>query len=149
MFDLWRAKWKKRKTERKFRTDLEKLKNNKNATREDFAIHSSDEYSEMKGFDEWIESILSNRLTEEARELDIEMPGYNDRTCWQQFEESEVWYLTSHGRSLVRKLVDDETTRRFEVTTRWIKLIGMLAPVLGAVAGVIGAMIGWVAIHKK
>jgi hypothetical protein len=149
MFELWRVKLRKRKAERKFYAEFEKLKSDKKTSQDAFNLHSADEYYTLKSIDEWIDSILSDRLTQKARELDVEMPGTNDRTCWQQFEDSEVWYLTPHGRSLVRKLVDEEKTRRFEVATRWVKLIAMLAPVLGAAAGVIGAMIGWVAIHKK
>jgi hypothetical protein len=146
MFDLWRVKWKKGKAERKFRSQWERLKSDKNSTPQDLAVHSSDEYYELKGFDEWIEAILSDRLTEKARELDVEMPGTNDRTCWQQFEDSEVFYLTAHGRSLVRKLVDDEKNRRFEVVAKWIRLI---APIITAAAGFVGALIGLIAIHKK
>ena len=99
--------------------------------------------------DEWIDSILSDRLTQKARELDIELPSYEEPKFWRKYEDSEVLYLSARGRSVVRKLVDEEKARRFEVTTRWVKLIALLAPVLGAAAGFIGAMIGWVAIHKK
>jgi hypothetical protein len=149
MFDLWRVKRKKRKAEREFHAAFEKLKADKKSDQQTFAEHSAEEYYELKSFDEWIDVILSDRLTEKARELDVEMPSYDDKLYWQKFEDSDMPYLTSHGRSHVRKLVDEEKTRRFEVTTRWFKLIAMLAPVLGAAAGVIGAMIGWVAIHKK
>jgi hypothetical protein len=146
MFDLWRAKNKKRDVEKKFRAEFEKLKKDKNSKQEDFALHSSEEYYELKSLDEWIDSILSDRLTQQARELDIEMPNYDNRTCWQQFEDSEVSYLTSYGRSLVRKLVDDEKNRRFEVVAKWIRLV---APIITAAAGLVGALIGLAAIHRK
>ena len=150
MFDLWRVKRRKRKVQLQFREDEAKLRKANNATSEQFAVLDAEEYDTLKFFDATIDSILSDRVWEEARELDIDISSFQgDKSVWQSHELFDRSFLSAKARSQLRKLVDEEKTRRFEVTTRWIKLISMLAPVLGAAAGVIGAMIGWVAIHKR
>jgi hypothetical protein len=149
MFDLWPVKRRKLKIQRQFREAEEKLRNDKNATSDQFGALDADEYDTLKGFDAAIDSILSDRVLEEARELDIDISDFQGDKVWQSHELIDRSFLNSKARSQLRKLVDEEKTRRFEITTRWFKLIAMLAPVLGAAAGFIGAMIGWVAIHKK
>jgi len=149
MFELRRVKRRKEKAAREFREDEEKLRNDKNATSEQFGALNAEEYDTLKGFDAVIESILSRRVLEEARELDIDLSDFQGDKVWQDHELIDRRFLSSKARAQLRKLVDEEKNRRFEITTRWIKLIAMLAPVIGAAAGLVGAMIGWVAIHKK
>ena len=148
MFDLWRIKRKRRKAEQRFREAKEKLRKNKNATSDEYRELGADEYFTLRDYDEWIDTILSERLWQEARELDVVMPSFEDKNVWRDHDDNEGVYLTSNGRFQVRKLIDEEKTRRFEVTTRWVKLIAVtLVPVLTAAAGFIGAMIGWAALH--
>jgi hypothetical protein len=149
MFDLWRVKRKQRKAEQEYRAEFERLRKEKKGASDEYNRLCYEESETLIYFDKEIDGLLSQRIVREARDLDVEMPSSEDRKFWQIHEENQVVYLSSYGRSYLRKLIDEEKTRRFEVTTRWIKLIAMLAPVLGAAAGVIGALIGWVAIHKK
>jgi hypothetical protein len=149
MFDVWRLKIRRRKAAREFRAGRMKLRKEKKTTGDEYTRFCYEEYETLTGFDIEIDVLLSERLSQEALELDVEMPSYDDQKYWWKDEYTQVKHLTSDGRSHLRKLVDEEKTRRFEVTTRWIKLIALLAPVIGAAAGLVGAMIGWVAIHKK
>jgi hypothetical protein len=87
-------------------------------------------------------------LCYEARSLDVEVPPVTDRDMWVKYDElAGESTLTSKGRLHLRKHIDEEKARRFEVTTLWVKL---LLPVILAVAGLIGTIAGLVAVlHKR
>jgi len=79
-----------------------------------------------------------------AHNYDIEPPDENDQTMWEQCTDGRV--LTLKGRTCLRKLIDDEKTRRFEVRVRWLKL---MAPIVTALAALAGATTGLVLALKK
>jgi len=79
-----------------------------------------------------------------AHNYDIEPPDENDQTMWEQHADGRV--LTPKGRNYLRKLIDDEKTRRFAVRVRWLKL---LAPIVTALAALAGAATGLVLALKK
>jgi hypothetical protein len=91
-------------------------------------------------------------LHREAFRLDLEVPPFTDAHVWNQVTTSDgekETYLTSYGRHEVRKLIDAEKARRFEVKTLWVTKFWL--PLLAALIGIIGAATGLVAVlqHKK
>jgi hypothetical protein len=83
-------------------------------------------------------------LREQAAKFDIDLP--DDPACWNTIDEFAQNALTPFGRATSRKRIDEEKGRRFEVRSRWIKL---LTPIIAAVAGLIGTITGLVAVLKK
>lgn len=56
------------------------------------------------------------------------------------------YWLTGTGRSKVRKLIEEEKARLFEIKTLWITKL--IPPVLVALIGIIGALTGFVAVLR-
>jgi hypothetical protein len=83
-----------------------------------------------------------------ARELDVAVPPYMDETIWQHSDYGPA-ELTAEGRGVVRKLIDAEKSRRFDVKTLWVTKFWL--PLLSALVGIIGALTGLMAVlqHKK
>lgn len=146
MFDLWRLKRSRRKVARAYERDFQKLRK-KNATSEEFEELEHSEHEELRMEDDAINAFLSDKLWEEAREYDVEIPL--GEGSWEDSIFGNRRYLTMATRSQVRHLIDEEKSRRFEVKTRWITRI--ILPVVAALVGVIGALTGLVAVlqHKK
>jgi len=63
---------------------------------------------------------------------------------WDRSPEGST--LTAKGRTYLRKLIDEEKARRFELRVRWVKL---LMPIIAALAGLVGALTGLVLALKK
>jgi hypothetical protein len=143
MFDLWRLKRSRRKTALAYERDLRKLRKNKKATPKEFEDLRQAKNVDLLAEDESINTFLTAQLWEEAREYDVEIP--QGEGTW---EESGVgtnrYYLTMAARAQVRRLIDEEKARRFEVKTRWITRI--ILPVIAALIGIIGAITGLVAV---
>jgi hypothetical protein len=95
-----------------------------------------------------LEKRRSMRLHVEASKLDIDVPPRDDREIWDEEGLNET-YLTLKGRNHLRKLIDAEKARRFEVKTIWVTKFWL--PLLAALVGIIGALTGLVAVlqHKK
>ncbi len=57
--------------------------------------------------------------------------------------------FTPRARSHLRKMIDEEKARRFEVKTLWVTKL--ILPLLAALIGIIGALTGLVAVlhHQK
>jgi hypothetical protein len=103
---------------------------------------------ELEIRDEEIEFEMSRSILLEAKELDVDIPDTNDQVIWIP-DRFGTPYLNSRGRSRLRKLIDEEKNRRFEVRTRWVTKF--VLPLVAALIGIIGALTGLVAVlqHKK
>ena len=151
MFEVWKLNRQLRRVQRVFANDYKKLVKRK-APPEEFQKLDASEYFEVQEAEKALDWAVGNRLHREARSLDVEVPPYGDNQMWFHDEEnSRVWLtsLTSKGRAHVRKLIDEEKARRFEVKTRWVTKF--ILPFLAALIGLIGALTGLVAVleHKK
>jgi hypothetical protein len=97
------------------------------------------------------EQELSFSLMAQTDELDLELPPQSDTKIWMTDDVNgeQVVLFTSHGRSVIRKAVDAELARRFEVKTLWVTKFWL--PLLAALVGIIGALTGLFAVlqHKK
>lgn len=105
-----------------------------------------------KEIDDRILWYLSYRLCNKAVALDIEAPPTDDKEMWGLVKTAwgEVKpALTPKGRHHLRKLIDAEKARRFEVRTLWVTKFWL--PLLAALVGIIGALTGLMAVlqHKK
>ena len=99
----------------------------------------------LKWEDLTIEFYESQRTVDAVDRLDVALPADSEGDCWM-LGRNEGQVLTSKGRALVRQRIHDEEMRRFEIRSRWIKL---MMPVIAAVAGVIGTITGLVSILRK
>lgn len=95
--------------------------------------------------DDGINAFDSDQLLEEAREYDVEVPQITP-----DFLEDSIFgnrkFLSMKGRSRVRRLIDEEKARRFDVKTRWVTKL--ILPILVALIGIIGAITGLVAVLR-
>jgi hypothetical protein len=88
------------------------------------------------------------RLAQKARIFDIETPPITDTEMWDYDQESGAKWYSAKGRTYLRKLIDEEKARRFEVKTLWVTKFWL--PLLAALVGIIGALTGLFAvIHRK
>jgi hypothetical protein len=101
-----------------------------------------------------IEMRYSQKLCDEARRLGVEIPDHidDDQGMWRRVEttpEGGDMALTPKGRSRLRKLIDAEKARCFEVKTLWLMKFWFL--LLASLVGIIGALTGLFAVlqHKK
>ncbi|SRR6266404_1706423 len=146
MFEIWRLHRKRRgiiAQAEKDRAKAEKSRDHVLALQIDANC-----YSTCKRIDECVDWVLDQTIRQEAQELDISMPLVTEREMWQRDEDQSL-YLTSQGRFYLRRLIDQEKARRFEVKTLWVTKI--ILPLAGVLVGVIGALTGLVAVlqHKK
>jgi hypothetical protein len=116
MFEVWNRTRELRRVQRAFAKDYKKLVKRK-APPEDFQELDASEYFEVREAEKAVEWAVGNRLHREARSLDVELPPYEDNQMWFHDEENSRVWLTSKGRAHVRKLIDEEKGRRFEVKT--------------------------------
>jgi hypothetical protein len=99
----------------------------------------------VKAYEE-LERFYSDRVFTESLEFDIPTPARNDEQMWTKDEKGHT-QLTSKGRFELRKLIDAEKARRFDVTTLWI--LKFFLPVVASLVGIIGALTGLVAVSHK
>lgn len=146
MFWLWRLKWRRYWSQRDFDKKLRNLRKKK-ASSGDVAELEHDKYYTLQDIENGIDYAVGTNLLDKARSLDVEMPGYADLGMWDSDNEEQIRWLSSKGRAQVRKAIDEEEARRFEVTTRWVTKL--ILPLAGGAVGIIGALIGLVAAFKK
>jgi len=146
MFELWKLESKLRKFER---ISQKRKKAFTDWLNRDTRVDDTGPVFEELPYDEvedQIETLASNRLWRQARALDVEMPAFTDKEMW--VNKTMRFYLTPKGRTYVRKLIDAEKTRRFEVKTLWVTKL--ILPILAGLVGIIGALTGLFAIlHRK
>jgi hypothetical protein len=153
MFDTWRLDLKLAKIERYYAGELARFKIDVANRAEERVVSGKEEHddsADSKMFEvlKLYEHIVTVRLAREARSLDVEMPGRDQIDFWVEDTVNQMNWLSAKGRTHVRKLVDEEKTRRFDVKTRWVTKL--IIPLLAALIGVIGAITGLVAVlrHK-
>jgi hypothetical protein len=148
MFDVWKLNRQLQKIQKSFAKEHQKLVKRK-APAEDFQNLDYDEHYAIEDAEKAIDLTVGTRLFHEARSLDVETPPFTDEEMWFKDDENDRIWFTSKGRAHVRRLIDEEKARRFEVKTRWVMKI--ILPVMTALIGIIGAVTGLVAVlgHKK
>jgi hypothetical protein len=148
MFDLWKLKWYRWRTERRYDKEHKKLVKKKASSDEYGALQAS-EHFEIQDIDYAIAHKIGNALYREAISLDIQTPSLNDNTKWMHDDGGTHMFLTPLARAELRKLIDAEKARRFEVKTLWVTKFWL--PLLAALVGIIGAITGLVAVlrHTK
>lgn len=142
MFELWKLK----RLRKNVFTDYEKrvAKLLKADPPKAWAL-MAEEYQEVQSLDDRIDVMMSEAIRWEAKELDVEVPPVDNGEMWKR-DQLNFLYLTPKGRSHLRRLIDEEKTRRFDVWAKWVKL---LLPIITAVAGLIGVITGLVAVLRK
>lgn len=89
---------------------------------------------------------LDSKLFDEAGQLDIPHPSYSESDFWQQTEKDPV--LSTKGRLVLRRAIDEEKLRRREFSSWWWKSV--LIPAITSITGLVGVVTGLVAVlHKK
>jgi hypothetical protein len=148
MSSLWKLKWQRWRLGRQVLKDRKKLLKRK-APREEFERLDFDEYTSFTEVEHDIDLEIGRRLFDQARSLDVDTPPANDLQMWYHDENRRNIWFTPKGRAHVRKLIDEERARRFDVKTRWVTKL--ILPVLAALIGIIGAITGLVAVlqHRK
>lgn len=145
MFDLWTLRRNRRKVSRAYERDRRKLRKTKTANSDELDRLDHSEWSDLRAEDDGINAFLSDQLWEEAREYDIQIPSGED--VWEDSQFGDRKYLSMRVRSELRRLIDEEKSRRFAAKTLWITKFWI--PLLAALIGIIGAITGLVAVIKK
>jgi hypothetical protein len=147
MFDLWRLTRRRRKTMRWAKKRYDQLIAMK-APQEQIEEHIQNDLSNQEVIDKAIQQLMFERLFDASQVLDIELPPFSDAQIWESDEDGKVRFTTK-GRTLLRKLIDEEKARRFDVKTLWV--MKLILPLIAALVGIIGALTGLFAVlqHKK
>ncbi len=145
MFDLWKLKRERDRIEKSYKKDLAELKKKK-ATPQDFEQLRCQELNDVGDAYQEIHIFMSQQLLQEGYKYDVRIPATNDSEFWVVNDGTHVGYLTPGGRSHVRRLIDEEKTRRFEIKTLWVTKL--ILPLLGGLVGLIGAATGFIAVWR-
>jgi hypothetical protein len=148
MFELWKLRWRLWRIRRTTAKETTKLQN-RTASSYDFQQLEWDEQNAVQDAEKYFDFKQGQKLRKQAVALDIELPPIADQTIWHDDtgESGFIWF-TQKGRAQVRKLIDQERERRFNVRTLWVTKFWL--PLLAALVGVIGALTGLFAImHRK
>lgn len=146
MFERWKLK---RRLAEVGRTTarLQKQLDARKADRSEYQHLEWDEHEAIKDIEHGFDYVEGTRLLRLARDLDIELPPHEDDAMWfNDTGESGFMWFTSKGRAHVRKLIDTEKARRFEVKTLWVTKI--ILPLAGVIVGIIGALTGLIAVSR-
>jgi hypothetical protein len=146
MFELWKLKRDRKKSVADYELELISLRKS-GASRETIAEKEHDAWVDSIYLDQIIDMLVSRRLIDEAVELDVSIPDSNNAAMWARNEGGRIW-LSSEGRALLRRSIDEEKSRRFEVKTLWV--VKFIVPVASILVGLIGALTGLIAVwHRK
>jgi hypothetical protein len=148
MFELLRLEWNLRSAKRSFAKSFKELKKRK-ASRDEYLELDADEYYQIQFAEDAIDIEVGSRLLHEARALDVDTPPTSDDEMWVHSNDGPGLWLTPKGRATVRRAIDEERSRRFDVKTRW--LIRLIIPLAGVLVDIIGALTGLFAVlrHAK
>ncbi|SRR5258708_2221601 len=149
MFEIQRLHWWRRHI--LARSEKERIKAEKAKDHAQIQRIAAEAYYACNHVDQRIDWILDQRIRQKAQELDIAMPLVTQNEMWQRGEDQSL-YLSPQGRFYLRKLIDEEKARRFEVWAKWVKLLTpIILGFLTALVGIIGAITGLVAVlrHTK
>jgi hypothetical protein len=147
VFDIRRFKWQRYRRKKHYDKRFKDLKKKK-ATGGEIAQLNHSEQQDMQEFDDTINYFAGQKLLDQARSLDVEIPPYTDQTMWVQHDNQDtIRWFTPKARAQVRKAIDEVKSRRFEVKTLWVTKI--ILPLAGVTVGILGALIGLVAALKK
>lgn len=150
MFRLWRLKWDRYRANAKYERKLRRLRSQKPRNREGIEKAEYDQFAEIDIIDSLTEVWLGDDLIQEARRLDVEFPRLRgkvfDDPNWEQDAYAGRPFLSAKGRFNLRRKVDEEKMRRFEVKTLWVTRFWL--PLLAALVGIIGALTGLVAVLR-
>lgn len=128
-FPIWALRRQSKIVSRAFEADLRKAKTTEERERLEY-----EQYFELSEYDEAIQAIHSQRLTAEARELFVHVPGLEWETGhWGgRFLKEESLSQLHHAVKAQKDSIRDYRIR-----------------IISALTGVIGALIGLLAIWKK
>jgi hypothetical protein len=145
MFEIWKLERKRKNILRLYEPKLNKFHKEKKEEEIDRLL--SEREWDLRPVEGQIQSLIGQRIIEEAEKLDVEIPPYDKGSgYWGWDGYSRLTYLTPRGRSYLRKLIDEEKARKFEVKSRWIKL---LVPLVTALTGLIGVIIALLAVAQR
>ena len=144
MFRLWQLKRRLRTAERKYARAYSDCKKNDIAPEQSVALQRIN--TQLRAAEAAIEAYIGFCLLSEAQALDVDIPLLSDPGMWNSDEQNGTAWFTPKGRTYVRKLVDEEKARRFEVKTLWVTKFWL--PLLAALVGIIGALTGLVAVIR-
>lgn len=149
MLRIWRLRQARTRAEKEYAKEIAALRKKKGAASYEFSQLEYDHYLERKNIDNSIEYLLSQRLLDEANNLDVPKPPYTEKEMWEREEEDGevMMWLSASGRAHLRKLISEEKARRFESRTLWITKFWL--PLLAALIGIIGALTGLIAVSRK
>jgi hypothetical protein len=153
MFGIWRLKRRVQAMKKKVDKEVDQLDPKSSNFHDEVVKRVMPFGKEYFKVGELIDQHYSQKLCDEARKFDVEIPESDEKGMWRTTpatsDDGDDIELTPKGRSTVRKLIDAEKARRFEVRTLWVMKFWL--PLLAALVGIIGSLTGLVAIlqHKK
>lgn len=150
MFRLWRLKWDRYWENARYEKQLRPLHSRHPQNRQEIAEVEHSHLNQLNYIDTDIEILLSDSVIQEARRLDVEIPRQrgevDEDPNWEQSNFFGRVYLSTKGRSDLRRRVDEVKMRRFEVKTLWVTKFWL--PLLAALVGIIGALTGLFAVLR-
>jgi hypothetical protein len=147
MFEHWRLNRRLKAISRQAGIEHKKLTKS-NASEDEFANFAHQYSDAVAEAERAFDVKVGLRLAQKARIFDIETPPKTDTEMWDYDQQSGSRWYSAKGRTYLRKLIDEEKSRRFEVKTLWVTKFWL--PLLAALVGIIGALTGLFAVmHRK
>jgi hypothetical protein len=131
MFELWSLRRKQAKIEKQVKAEIDEALSSKGPPILDGVI--SERLRPLVSINEEVREWHTYRLVNEAADLDIELP--NEDSAWQPIkaEGRAGKTLSPSGRATLRRLIDEEKTRRREVNAWWWR--NVVIPAIAALTG--------------
>lgn len=118
----------------------------KNARKEgknefDIAQLQSDDFDELRSYDDDISQLNSQFLMRQAQAYLIPIPEFDSKSgTWEQSRTSSKWRLSQIEQAKLRSAIRAEKRERWEAWSRWIPVISALTGLLGLVVAILAIL---------
>jgi hypothetical protein len=143
MFEVWWLYRKRRKIVAKADREAAAALQSNNSERA--KMIAAESYLACLRIDQRLGRFQDQSIRQEAQELDIAFPPFEEAEMWHAGDDQNL-RLSFRGRAYLRKLIDEEESRRFEVKTLWVTKFWL--PLLAGLVGIIGAATGFIAVWR-
>jgi hypothetical protein len=143
MFNNWQLKRAIKYIAKKHEAELKQYHDDGNEEKANALLEKME--NQVDAWDSQMQESESMRLFYRAQKYDLEVP-YPNEEMWEKDDRFRI--LTAKGRLAIRKAIDEEISRRRELTGWWWKTV--IIPGLTAITGTVGAITGLIAVlHRK
>lgn len=138
VFDkLWRLRWQRDRTKRKFDRWIRKAKKEKDHDQYESLI--AEVMQEQDLSNDEIYSAETTQLRRKAERLGLPVPDFSDKTSWERGYNPSIYYLNPAARTALRQAIRREWKERWEFAIVIVK--DLAVPIIGIVATIVSLIL--------